>query len=164
MNRYDEITGKLGIISVEMAKLTSKFATASAEELEPLTEKVTKLEDKKKGLLLVLQAMRNQERLERDAAEKATQEKERKRKETLFAQIQKEGRDCPKCGAKGRLVDTPTQPEGYMSDFWTKGNIPRHWWLSWTCSREPQISCGFRWRWYPDLPDDAPENGPEGKA
>jgi len=164
MNRYDEFTGKVGAISIEIAKVSSKFASASAEELEPLTEKLTKLEDKKRGYLTALAAMRQSERDEREAAKKALDDEEDKRKHKLFEKREREGSICPKCGSKGRLVDKPAQPEGYMSNFWTMRDIPRHWWISFVCTHEPQIMCGFRWRYYPDLPPDSPENAPEAKA
>jgi hypothetical protein len=164
MNRYDEITGKLGAIGIDIAKLSAKFATAPAEDLEALTDKLMKLEDKKKGFLVALGAMRQAERDEREASKKALDDEEDNRKHKLFEKREREGSICPKCGSKGRLVDKPAQPEAYMSNFWTMRDIPRHWWLSWSCSREPQISCGFRWRTYPDLPADDPLNAPEAKA
>jgi hypothetical protein len=156
MNRYDEITGKLGVISVDIAKLSSKFATASAEELESLTDKLTKLEDKKRGYLTALAAMRQAERDERDAAENLARETECKRKAKLSTKVQKEGSVCPKCGSPGIVIDDPPQPNGYSNTFWTQLNAPKMWWLEFTCTQEPQIKCGHRWKIFPDAPEVVP--------
>ena len=154
--RYDELVGKFGAISVDIAKLTSKLGTAQAEELDALVEKLSKLEDRKKMLLTILAGMRNQERLEDEAARKTAEEKERNRKEQLFGQIQRRHQVCPECGSPAKIIEKPQQPQGITGAFWsTVDPTGKVWWVDYTCTNPDKFECATRFRLYPDLKEQS---------
>jgi hypothetical protein len=145
-DRYDELAGQLGAVSVEIAKVTSKLGTASPEHVQPLIEKLGKLEDQKKTLLTVLTAMREAERAQAKAEEKAAEVAERKRKDTIFQKFVAKLPPC-ECGAGSRLNPDFHQPIGYNPGFWEDATA--RFWVELECTR-PVGDCGCRWRVYLD--------------
>jgi hypothetical protein len=156
---YEDLAGQLGPISIETAKLSAKLGSASPEEMQELVESLGKLEIRKKGILVALTLMREDEREERRAERKAAEDDCRNLVEKSFAKIEaKAARHkilCPKCGSSAKIVDSPPQPSGYSQSFWTNPDQP--WFVEMTCENPNRVACGLRFRITPDSGESADE-------
>jgi len=109
---YDKRKEQLGEISVSIAKVNSRLATASDEQLEAIAKELVSLTKQKDILIASLRVMLQQERQEQETAREAAKLKVAKPRLERIAWLREPGHEpsCPECGSPGKLVENIQNP------------------------------------------------------
>jgi hypothetical protein len=158
-----EIEKRLNDLTMQLAEVHERQKDAEAMVLDPNASSTQgwlstqALKQAEEAILESMGLLQHQLK-QLDAGEKELLlAQQRERKEAVFAEIQKEGRSCPRCGGPAKILDSPKQPAG-LGNFWTEPATPtnwHHWWIEFECPKE-----ALRFRIYPDCLD---ENEQESK-
>ena len=111
--RYDKLAEELNPLTIEIAKVNSKLGRGPPEEeRQPLSQQLGKLDDKRKGILATLAAMRQAEHEECETAREAAKAKVAKSRLERIAWLREPGHEpsCPECGSLGKLVENIQNP------------------------------------------------------